>query len=191
MPHAAELALQGLGKFPSLAPGQQVLVNGAGGGVGTLALQLLKQYGVETTGVDRVEKLPLLRDLGYDHVLEYPRENFTRTGKQYDFILDTKTSESAFDYLRALKPGGIYATVGGLKLFSFMLLSLLCKPFTSKRLQMVALKPNQHLDRISELFEAGKLRPVIDRIYPFTAIPAAMSRFRGEEHQGKIVIKVS
>jgi NADPH:quinone reductase-like Zn-dependent oxidoreductase len=120
IPHAAELALQAVQSASELRAGQEVLVNGAAGGVGTLAIQLLKRHDLEVTGVDHAAKHGRLRELGYDHVVAYPEEDFTRRGKRYDLIIDVKTSAPAYAYLRALKPAGVYATVGGDKVFSFM-----------------------------------------------------------------------
>ena len=191
LPHAAELALQALQAAPPLQPGHHVLVNGAGGGVGTLAIQLLKPHGVETTGVDRAEKLELLRSLQYDHVIEYPKNDFTRLGKPYDLILDTKTSHSARDLSRVLSPGGAYITVGGDKLGSVALCGAAVGRFTGKRLQVVRLKPNKNLVYISRLFESGGLAPVIDQVFEFSEIRAALSRFRRAEHRGKIVIEMA
>ena len=191
IPHAAELALQALQAAPPLQPGHHVLVNGAGGGVGTLAIQLMKPHGVETTGVDRADKLELLRSLEYDHVIEYPKNDFTRLGKLYDLILDTKTSHSVRALTRVLRPGGAYITVGGDKLGSVVLFGAAVGRFTGKRLKVVRLKPNKNLVYISRLFESGSLAPVIDQVFEFTEIRAALSRFRRAEHRGKIVIEVA
>lgn len=190
LPHAADLALAGLAAAPALQAGQTVLINGAGGGVGTLLIQILSELDVEVTGVDRVEKHALLKTLGYHHVIAWPEVDFTRTGKRYDFILDVKTDLRAWDYLRALKPGGLYATVGGERLFRYMFTALLAKPFTGRRLKIVSQKPNKHLGRINELVEAGKLTPVIDQVFPFTDIHAAIKRFKSGEHQGKIIVSL-
>jgi len=190
IPHAAELALQAIQTAPQLKPGQKVLINGAGGGVGTLALQILKQKSVDVSGVDYAAKLEFLESQGFDHVIEYPTVNFTRTGIQYDFILDTKTSESAVDYLRALKPGGVYATVGGSKIGSLVLQAIFLNRFTDKQLKMIALKPNKNLTRINDLVDIGILRPVIDRVFQFTEIREALSRFARAEHKGKIIINI-
>lgn len=183
IPHAAELALQAIKKVPLLKPGQEVLINGAGGGVGTLALQILKQSGVKVTGVDYAGKLEFLESLGFDHVIEYPDVNFTKTGKQYDFILDTKTSVSAFDCLRALKPGGTYATVGGVRVGSFVLNALFLNRLTDKHLRMIALKPNKNLEHINDLVDSGILRPFIDSTFQFSEIREALSRFGLAEHK--------
>lgn len=190
IPHAAELALQSLRTANELQAGQQVLVNGAGGGVGTFAIQLLKRQGLEVTGVDRAEKLGRLRELGYDHVVAWPDEDFTRRGKRYDLIIDVKTNAPAFSYLRALKPAGVYATVGGDKVLLFMLLAPLINLFTRKRLKAVMLKPNRNLAEISELVDSGALMPEVDRIVPFSDLPKALVRFRDGLHVGKIVVRL-
>src|SRR5437870_5869086 len=104
IPQAAVIALQGSRDKGQVKPGQKVLINGAGGGAGTFALQLAKLYGAEVTGVDNTGKLDFMRSLGADHVIDYTREDFTSNGNQYDFILDLIAYRSAFDYARALKP---------------------------------------------------------------------------------------
>jgi NADPH:quinone reductase-like Zn-dependent oxidoreductase len=190
IPHAAELALQAMRSARELRAGQEVLVNGAAGGVGTLAIQLLKRHDLEVTGVDRAAKLGRLRELGYDHVVAYPEEDFTRRGKRYDLIIDVKTSAPAYAYLRALKPAGVYATVGGDKVFPFMLLAPLLALSTRKRLKAVMLKPNKNLAEISELVGSGVLKPVIDEIFEFSDLRQALTRFREAQHVGKIVIRM-
>jgi NADPH:quinone reductase-like Zn-dependent oxidoreductase len=190
VPHAAELALQAMRSAGELRAGQEVLVNGAAGGVGTLAIQLLKRQGVEVTGVDRASKLGRLRELGYDHVVAYPEEDFTRRGKRYDLIIDVKTSAPAYAYLRALKPAGVYATVGGDKVPSFMLLAPLIALFTRKRLKIVMLKPNKNLAEITELVGSGALEPVIDQVFGFADLREALTRFRDARHVGKIVVRM-
>ena len=190
IPHAAELALQAIHAAPTLRKGQHVLVNGAGGGVGTLLVQLLKPYQVEVTGVDCEEKLELLREVGYDAVVQYPKQDFTKLAKQYDLIIDTKTYLPALAYQRALKPDGCYITVGGKRLLRFVLAAKILNLFSRKCLKVLALKPNKNLERINEIFESGQLTPVIDSVFPFTEIPQAMTRFIRAEHKGKIVIQV-
>ena len=109
VPQAGVLALQGLRKAGQLQPGQKVLINGAGGGVGTFAIQLAKLSGTEVTGVDASNKLNVLRSLGADYVIDYIEENFTKSGERYDLIIDCQNFRSMFDIKRALKPEGIYA----------------------------------------------------------------------------------
>jgi NADPH:quinone reductase-like Zn-dependent oxidoreductase len=111
IPQAAMLAHQGL---RDLRPGQTLLINGAGGGVGTFAVQLAKVLpGVEVTGVDSAAKLDMMRAIGFDRVVDYTKDDVTTRGELYDLILDVKTSRSVRDFLRILRPGGTYATVGG------------------------------------------------------------------------------
>jgi NADPH:quinone reductase-like Zn-dependent oxidoreductase len=113
LPQAGQLAVQGLFAAGPLRPGRKILINGAGGGVGTIAVQLAKSQDVEVTGVDSGVKFEMMRAIGFDHVIDYRKEDFTRNGRRYDLILDTKTTRSPFAYLRPLAPGGTYATVGG------------------------------------------------------------------------------
>lgn len=190
IPQAAMLAVQGLHDKGRLRQGQTLLVNGAGGGVGTFAVQIAKQHGPEITGVDSEDKLGLLSSLGFDHVLDYTRADFTRLGQRYDLILDVKTNRSAFAYLRALSARGIYVTVGGLsrRLVEVALLGLVLPLFTKKRMRVVALKPNKDLGYMTELAEAGRVKPVIDSTYRLSDLAAAMRRFGEARQKGKIVV---
>src|SRR5436853_2746892 len=113
IPQAAVIALQGIRDKGQVRPGQKVLINGAGGGAGSFAVQLAKLYGAEVTGVDNTGKLDFMRSLGADHVIDHTREDFTKNGKQYDFILDLIAHRSVFAYKRALMPNGSYFAVGG------------------------------------------------------------------------------
>lgn len=193
LPHAAALALQGLVDVGRIQRGDKVLINGAGGGVGTLGLQIAKQYDAEVTGVDSGPKLDLLRQLGFDHVIDYRREDFTRRGERYDLILDAKTSRSPLSYARALQRGGRYVTVGGdvTRVLQTLCLGPLIRLATSKSFRIVALKTNKDLDYIGELFEAKGLDVVLDGPYPLSEVPAALQRFGEASHRGKIVIRVA
>ena len=113
LPQAGLLALQGLRTYGEPLPGQRVLINGAGGGVGTFGIQVAKSLGAEVTGVDIAEKFDVMRSVGADHVIDYMREDFTRGGQRYDLILDVTAQRSMFDYRRALTPRGVYVGVGG------------------------------------------------------------------------------
>ncbi len=189
-PHAALLAYQGLVELGNIQPGQRVLINGAGGGVGTFGLQLAKRYDAEVTGVDTGSKLEMMKVLGFDHVLDYRETDFTKTGEQYDLILDAKTNRAPGAYARALRPGGTYVTVGG-KLWRLLQVLLLKRRFKGKRLEVLSLKPNKYLVRINELFEAGHLKPVIDGPYPLREVPRAVQYFGEGKHQGKVVIALT
>ena len=134
IPHAGMLAIQGLRDEGQLQPGQKLLINGAGGGVGTLGLQIAKSIGVEVTGVDHSSKLDMMRSLGFDRVIDYTREDFTKSGRRYDLILDTKTNRSVLKYLRVLSPR---VTVGGStgKLFQAVSLGPLIRRITNKNIR--------------------------------------------------------
>lgn len=192
IPHAAMLAVQGLRDRGQIQPGQKLLVNGAGGGVGTFAVQIAKLYGVEVTGVDSPGKLDMLRSMGFDHVIDYTREDFTKNGQCYDLILDVKTNRSVFDYTRALSPNGIYVTVGGsmTRIFQALLLGPLISMIVKKKIHILALKPNKDLTYMIELFEAGKIKPVIDGPYKLSEVPEALRLFGEGKHKGKIIITV-
>ena len=172
LPHASLLALQAFDRI-DLKDKQNILINGGGGGVGTIALQLAKIKNCEVTGVDTGEKLNGMLSLGFDQVLDYKKQDFTRNGIQYDIILDCKTNRSAFAYKRALAPKGKYISIGG-KLNSLILLLFfgrILSAFTSKKFQILALKPNKGLDRIEELFSKNRLKCTIDGPYNFKELP--------------------
>jgi NADPH:quinone reductase-like Zn-dependent oxidoreductase len=192
IPQAGMLAVQGLRDSGRIQTGQSLLINGAGGGVGTFAIQIARLYDCETTGVDSSGKLDLLRSLGFDHVMDYASEDFTKTGRRYDLILDVKTQRSVFDCARALNPGGTYVTGGGATRYIVQtLLSAPCIALTSKKkVRVVFLKANKDLAYMAELFEAGKLRPVVDGPYSLSQTPDAMRYFGEGSHKGKVVISI-
>lgn len=189
-PQAFLLALQALRDKARIQPGQTLLINGAGGGVGTFAIQIARAHGLEVTGVDSTDKFDLMRSLGADHVIDYRREDFTASGQRYDRILDVKTSRSVLDCARALKPDGVYVTVGGSmpRLFQALLLLPWLRLTTKKSVRVLALKPNKGLMDIEELFEAGKVVPVIDGPYALSEVPKASRLFGEGRHKGKVVI---
>jgi NADPH:quinone reductase-like Zn-dependent oxidoreductase len=192
IPQAAMLAVQGLIDTGKIQTGQKLLINGAGGGVGTFALQIAKLYDVEITGVDSPGKLDMLRSIGFDHVIDYTREDFTRNGQLYDLILDVKTNRSIFDYTRVLCPNGTYVTVGGSmgRLFQALLLGPWIYRFRKKHIRIVALKPNKDLGYMNELFEAGKVKPVIEGPFPLNEFMQAFRIFGKGEHKGKVVLAI-
>ena len=192
LPQASMLAVQGLQAGGPLRPGERVLLNGAGGGVGTFALQLAKAAGAEVTVVDRGDKLERLRALGADHALDYTRDDFAALGPRFDRILDVQTRRSPADCVRALRPGGTYATVGGS--LPRLLQAALLGPWIRRRhgrdLRVVALKPNRDLPQVIAAFRAGHLRPAIDRRWPLNELPEALRWFAGSHHVGKVILDV-
>lgn len=195
IPQAAVLALQALRDTGRIQAGQKLLINGAGGGVGTFAIQIARLYGVEITGVDGPEKLDMLRSMGAQHVIDYTREDFTRNEQRYDLILDVKTKRSILKCARALTPDGAYVTVGAdsmLRLFQWLVLWPWISMTTSKCIRVVVLKPNKGLAYVKELCEAGKVVPVIDgRPYKLSEVPDAFRYFGEGRHKGKVVVTVA
>jgi NADPH:quinone reductase-like Zn-dependent oxidoreductase len=191
-PQSAIISLQSLRDKGQLQPGQKVLINGAGGGMGTFAIQLAKYYGAEVTGVDSASKLDMLRSLGADHIIDYAHEDYTKSGQLYDLILDVVAYRSVFDYRRALKPGGIFIIVGG-SLGTFLqvvILGAVISKMGSRKLGINAYDPNNKADLafLAELFESGDIVPVIDRRYPLSEVPDALRYLEAGHALGKLVI---
>lgn len=187
-PQAAVLGLKGLRDFGQIQKGLKVLINGAGGGAGSFNVQFAKLMGAEVTGVDNTEKLEMMCSIGADHVIDYTKEDFTRNGQQYDLIIDHAAYHSISDYKRALSSNGVYFIVGGSMALVFRI--LLLKLTGNKKMNILAHKPNKELDYIKELFETGKVLPVIDKCYPLKDTPEAFRYFGAGHHKGKIVITI-
>ena len=142
------------------------------------------------TGVDSSEKQDFLRSVGFDHVIDYSKVDFTTTGHSYDVILDVKTDRSPFAYARALKPNGTYVTVGGStpRLIQCLVLRRWIARTRNKHINVLALKPNKGLQEMTELVEVGKIVPSIDAVYPLSEVPKAIRLFGEARHKGKLVI---
>jgi NADPH:quinone reductase-like Zn-dependent oxidoreductase len=194
-PQAAVLALQGLRDKGTLLAGHKVLINGAGGGVGTFAIQMAKAAGAEVTAVDSAEKLDMLQVLGADHVIDYKHEDFTRNGTRYDRILDTVGRRSIFAYRRSLKPGGVFALIGGTLPVIFQ--TALLGPLLSmgrrggrRTMGLLIHAPNKDLDVIAAQMASGALKAVIDKTFPLDETAEAL-RYLGAWHaRGKVVVTV-
>ena len=193
IPHAAMLALQGLRDVGQIIDGQKILINGGGGGVGSFGLQLAKLYNANVTGVDTGGKLKAMETQGFDKVMDYKKEDFTKSDEQYDLILDCKTNRSLWRFLKVLKPEGKYVSIGGMsgKLLQMLYMGPILKLFSKKRFHMVMLKANKDLEYINKLYEDNKINCVIDGPYPFDKIAWAIQRFGDGLHNGKIVISVN
>ena len=190
IPQAASVALQGLRDKGHIQSGQEVLINGAGGGAGSFAIQIAKLSGARVTGVDSGEKHDMMRSIGADHVIDYAREDFTKSGQKYDLILDLVASHSIFDYRRALRRKGTYIMVGGTvpHLFQTLILGSLISIAGRYKMGVLGARPNKHLPQIVNLIESGKIRLVIDKQYPLAEVPEAL-RYLGEGRaRGKVVI---
>ncbi|MFF8423667.1 NAD(P)-dependent alcohol dehydrogenase [Streptomyces sp. NPDC016566] len=198
LPLAGNTALRGLRDVAGLRSGQHVLINGASGGVGTFAVQIAKAFGAEVTGVCSTRNAELVRSLGADHVVDYTREDFTRSGRRYDVVLDLAASQGIAGLRRALTPTGTLVLGSGGSPGQFLgapvliLQGLALSPFARQRLRpLVGPAPSKAvLAELRELADSGRLAPVIDRTYPLGEAPEAI-RYLEEEHaRGKVVVTV-
>ena len=192
VPIAGLTALQALRNHGQIKPGQRVLVNGAGGGVGTFAVQIAKSFGAEVTAVTNTGNLDLVRSLGADHVIDYTKEDFTKNGQRYDLIVDTASSHSISTYKRILNPNGTFVLVGMRdkiirRLISFIIRARLSRG-DKKFLFFVAKGNQEDFVTLKELMEAGKIMPAIDRRYSLGETAQAVRYFEEGRTRGKIVI---
>jgi len=191
IPTAGCTALQGL-RQGRIARGQRVLINGASGGVGTFAVQIAKSFGTEVTAVCSTRNVDAVRSIGADHVLDYTKDDFAAIGQRYDLILAANGDRSIWDYKRALTADGAYAMTGGSN--RQLVDALLFGPLLSvgrQRFGNVLVKPNQaDLLFLKELCEAGKVRPMIDRRFSLSEVPAAVRYVEDGRARGKVVITI-
>jgi len=192
VPEAALVALYGLRDSGRIQPGQRVLIYSASGGIGTFAVQIAKYYGAEVSAVCSTRNLEMVRSLGADHVIDYTREDFTKSGQQYDLILAVRKSRSVFAIKRALSPKGIYvSTASGspVRLYQEAVIGPRNYRKDGKEIAIISGKANQKdLVFIKELIEAGKVRPVIDRRYPLSEVLEAFRYYDNGHARGKVVI---
>ena len=188
VPQAGVLALQGLRYRAEVRPGEHVLLVGAGGGVGTFAVQMAKASGAVVTVVDRASKLDMLRSLGADGVIDYEQESFAARRAGYDRIVDVVLPVSILAGRRALRPGGIYGVIGGSlpRIAQAALVGVLTR---RRRVGVVIHRPgHEPLEQLTPLLEAGTIVPVIDSTYPLRDTPRAFERYATGEFHGKVVI---
>lgn len=195
IPVAAVTALQGLRDKGRIRPGQQVLINGASGGVGTFAVQIAKSYGAEVTGVCSTRNAAMVRSIGADHVIDYTRENFTQGTQRYDVILDNVGNHALLETARALKPGGVLVIVSGPKHdrwlgpLSRSIKATVLAPFVDQELLQFLADLNQDdLKLLGDLVRAGKTTPVIDRRYALRETPAAIRYLGTGRARGKVIV---
>ena len=194
-PLAGLTALQGLRDKGHIHAGQRVLIHGAGGGVGTFAVQIAKSFGAEVTGVSKTGNVELMRSLGADHVIDYTQEDFTKSGQRYDLIFDCFANRPLSACRRVLNRGGRYVAVGGpikgggIGLVARLIQMVVLSRLTPQELVTFVARPNKEdLTIIGELMAAGKVRPTIDRCYSLSEVPEAMRYLEKREARGKIVI---
>lgn len=192
VPTAALTALQGLRNAGKVQPGQHVLINGAAGGVGTFAVQIAKILGAQVTGVCSTRNVELVRSLGADHVVDYTVEDFTCSQRRYDLILDNAGNRSFADLRRALTPQGMILPNSGHGGMSYVVKAFALAPFMRQQGSMfVASSNREDLALLKEWIEAGQVRPVIDRVYPFAETPDALAYISAGHARGKVVITVA
>lgn len=192
IPTAAITALKGLRDVGKVQAGQKVLINGASGGVGTFAVQIAKALGAEVTGVCSTRNVDMVRSLGADDVVDYTQKDFTQNGRRYDLILDNVASHSFSDLMRVLTPQGQIVPNSGHSGMGYVFKAFLLSPFLRQLGSMYLAVPNgKDLTQLNEWIETGKVKPVIERIYPLCETPEAF-RYLDEEHaRGKVVITVT
>jgi NADPH:quinone reductase-like Zn-dependent oxidoreductase len=201
VPTSGSLAVQGVRDEGRIQAGQRVLINGAGGAVGTFAVQVAKAYGADVTGVDAAGKLDMIRSIGADRVLDYAQEDFTRSGERYDVILDIAGNHPWPDIRRAITPQGTYVLIGhdqygaaGHRWFGSLgrfAKLMLMSPFVTQLHPFRGAKdPGDRLAVLKELIEAGKVTPVIDRTFPLSQVPEAIRYLESGMAAGKVIITV-
>jgi NADPH:quinone reductase-like Zn-dependent oxidoreductase len=196
---AGVTALQAVRDKGKIQPGQKVLINGASGGVGTFAVQIAKAFGADVTGVCSGRNVDLVRSLGADHVIDYTKEDFTKSDQPYDVILDNVANHSLSECRRVLTPNGIYVLIGGgganeqglLGGLAKALKAALLAKFVSQKMGMMMAEPsNKDLAILAEMMESGKLKPVIDRTYKLDQLPEAIRYVEQGHARGKVIVTV-
>ncbi|HET6212917.1 MAG TPA: NAD(P)-dependent alcohol dehydrogenase [Micromonosporaceae bacterium] len=197
VPVAAYTALQALRDKGRIQPGHRVLVNGAAGGVGTFTVQIAKAYGAEVTGVCSTRNVEMVRSIGADQVIDYTKDDFTRTGLRYDLMVDIAGNRTLAENRRVLAPNGILVGVGGpiegnwiAPLIRPLAMLILSRFVSQKMAPMLAHESRDDLVVLRELLETGRVSPVIDRTYPLSQVPEAMRYLEAGHAQGKVVITV-
>jgi NADPH:quinone reductase-like Zn-dependent oxidoreductase len=195
LPHSAILALQGLRlrNGRTIGPGDKVLIDGASGNVGPFAVQIAKSLGAVVTGVCRTEKIDFVRSLGADHVIDYTKTDYTAAGERYDWIVDTDSHHSIFRVRRALRPKGVYVTLGGtsVPILSALIVGPLISRVSDKWTGLLLWwKPFAANDvaTLKDLIAAGKVRPFIDRRFPLDGVVDALRWVDDGRARGKVVI---
>src|SRR5438552_9406742 len=196
VPIAGITALQGVRDKGKVQPGQKVLINGASGGVGTFAVQIAKSYGADVTGVCSTKNLDMVRSLGADHVIDYTKEDFTKGTERYDVILDNVPNHSLSECRRILTPNGKYVMIGGggpndsrwVGPFGRVIQTMVLSPFTSQKMGMMMADANgKDLTILADMMQSGKLKPVIDRTYKLSEVPAAIAYLEEGHARGNVI----
>jgi len=192
---AALTALQGLRDQGHVHSGEKVLINGASGGVGTFAVQIAKSFGTNVTGVCSTRNVELVRSIGADQVIDYTREDITRSAQRYDVILDNVATHSLLEYKRILNPNGVYVMIGSTdtgRWFGWLwkpLAGWVISPFTSQKFVTIFAELNREdLGTVASLMQSGKVTPVIDRTYKLSDAAEALRYLERGHARGKVVV---
>ena len=192
-------ALQALRDKGQIQPGQKVLINGASGGVGTFAVQIAKSFGADVTGVCSTRNVDLVRSLGADHIIDYTKEDFAKGDQRYDVILDNVPNHSLSECRRILNPNGKYVMIGGggpndnrwIGPFGRVIHTMVLSPFVSQKMGMMMADANhKDLTILADMMQSGKVKPVIDRTYKLSEVPAAIAYVEEGHARGKVIITV-
>jgi NADPH:quinone reductase-like Zn-dependent oxidoreductase len=190
-------ALQGLRDKGKIQTGQKVLINGASGGVGTFAVQIARSLGAQVTGVCSGRNMDMVRSIGADQVIDYTKEDFTKSGERYDVILDNVGNRSLSENRRVLNPDGKYVLIGGGGVndnrwtgpIGLVIKTILLKPFISQEMKMMLADVNKEdLTLLADLMQSGKVRPVIDKTYPLSEIREAIRYVETGHARGKVAV---
>jgi len=193
-------ALQALRDSGKVQPGHKVLINGASGGVGTFAVQIAKSFGAQVTGVCSTRNVELVRSLGADHVIDYTKEDFTKSGQRYDVIIDNVGTQPLAGFRAVLKPKGIYIMIGAggpdegglIGPMGLLTQTLLMSPFIGQKMGMMMAKVSQSdLKTLADLMQSGKVTTVIDRTYPLSEVREAIRYLETGRARGKVIITVA
>jgi len=197
VPVAAVTALQALRDQGKVKPGQKVLINGASGGVGTFAVQIAKSMGADVTAVCSTKNVPMVQSLGADHVIDYKNEDYTLGAQQYDVIIDNVGNRSFLENRRVMTPEGIFVIVGGPSDEKFVgamwgpIKGWFLSPFVKQKFGFFLADLNQNdMNLLHDMLESGKLKPVIDRSYKLSEVPAAIAYLEEGHARGKVVIAI-
>ncbi|MGH8265209.1 MAG: NAD(P)-dependent alcohol dehydrogenase [Steroidobacterales bacterium] len=197
VPVAAVTALQALRDQGQVKAGQKVLINGASGGVGTFAVQIAKSLGAEVTGVCSTKNLPMVQALGADHIIDYKVEDYTQGTQRYDVIIDNVGNHSFLENRHVMTPEGSFVMVGGPNDGKFLgalwgpIKMWMLSPFVKQKFSFFLADLNQKdLDLLHDMLASGKLKPVIDRSYKLSEVPAAIAYLEEGHARGKVVIAI-
>jgi len=191
LPEAALVAYQGLKDSGEIQAGQKVLIAGASGGIGTFAVQFAKHFGTEVTAICSTRNIELIKSLGADKIIDYTKEDFLDANTKYDVILSSAGYRPIKDYKKALTPNGKYVSAGGKmkQFFQAMLLGPFHSKKGGKKLSAFSVVPNKDLEVVRDLVTAGKIKPVIDKVYPFEKAIDALNHYNSRKTRGKIIIR--